>query len=302
VVAEVGEGLSGGDQIEVAVVDLDTAATYASVTQPVVGVGASKLTDSSGNGLDGTVNGTVAAVAGEFGNALSFPGGSSAAMVTLPAGLQVINGATPWTMECWAQRAGTQPANGGNILGDWQSNATLDNICMMLAANNQVGAGVFDSSGNAHWLGLSNSFLDTDALWHHWALSYDGTTVRFFFGGVLVGSWAGTLRAKTSTPFVIGNAYTGADSFNGAIDEVRFSNVARYTAAFTPPSAAFTADANTLALYHSDSIAISANTVAKVATPWTYAPPTPANAGLEIANLTAARGELLSAALEVRYA
>jgi hypothetical protein len=41
-------------------------------------------------------------------------------------------------------------------------------------------------------------------------------------------------------------------SFRGWVDEVRISNVARYASNFTPPSAPFTPDANTVGLYHFD--------------------------------------------------
>ena len=37
---------------------------------------------------------------------------------------------------------------------------------------------------------------------------------------------------------------------HGYIDEVRISNIARYSATFTPPTAAFTSDANTKLLLH----------------------------------------------------
>ncbi|MCX8062029.1 MAG: LamG domain-containing protein [Anaerolineales bacterium] len=41
-------------------------------------------------------------------------------------------------------------------------------------------------------------------------------------------------------------------SFSGWIDEVRISNIVRYTGNFTPPNAPFTPDNNTVGLYHFD--------------------------------------------------
>jgi len=41
-------------------------------------------------------------------------------------------------------------------------------------------------------------------------------------------------------------------AFNGFIDELRLSNVLRYTATFMPPAAEFVVDVNTMALYHFD--------------------------------------------------
>lgn len=60
-----------------------------------------------------------------------------------------------------------------------------------------------------------------------------------------------------SDPFlVIGaekhDAGAAYPSFNGRIDELRLSSTLRYAAAFTRPSAPFTPDAETVALYHFD--------------------------------------------------
>lgn len=45
---------------------------------------------------------------------------------------------------------------------------------------------------------------------------------------------------------------TGSFPITGFLDEIRFSNVARYTANYTPATQAFTTDANTLFLTHCD--------------------------------------------------
>ena len=46
----------------------------------------------------------------------------------------------------------------------------------------------------------------------------------------------------------------------GKLDEVRYSNVVRYTTAFTPSTTAFTPDANTVALYHLEADATDSST------------------------------------------
>ena len=44
----------------------------------------------------------------------------------------------------------------------------------------------------------------------------------------------------------------GPGEYEGWMDEIRISNTARYTGAFTPSTSAFTADSNTLLLMHGD--------------------------------------------------
>lgn len=86
--------------------------------------------------------------------------------------------------------------------------------------------------------------------WHHVAVTYDGATARVFVNGA-PGS-AATIGAITQGPFLRIGGLTGYGFFNGDLDDVRISNVARYSGAFTPPSTAHPADANTRALYRLD--------------------------------------------------
>jgi len=106
-----------------------------------------------------------------------------------------------------------------------------------------------------------------DAQWHHVAVvrSISGE-MKIFVDGVLEGSGTGpvgdvTYRDGRSTswandPFlVVGAEKNDIDnalypSYSGWLDEIRLSNVDRYVAEFSPPSARFVPDANTVALYH----------------------------------------------------
>ena len=92
--------------------------------------------------------------------------------------------------------------------------------------------------------------------WHHLAAVHDGRSASLFVNGALVASVAAAgPRDVRAVPLLIG---ADPDSrgrpgllFHGAIDEVRISTVARYTAAF-PPARFFTPDDATMLLLHLD--------------------------------------------------
>ena len=68
--------------------------------------------------------------------------------------------------------------------------------------------------------------------WSYLALTYDGTTLRLYVNGTLVGSQAKTGAITTSTnQLQIGGDSLYAQYFSGLIDEVRVYNIALSAAA-----------------------------------------------------------------------
>jgi len=91
--------------------------------------------------------------------------------------------------------------------------------------------------------------------WHHLAVTRDSAnTARLFVDGVLKATTLNTPAPTASTgAFSIGDAADAVtEFFPGLLDEIRISNVARYTTTFAPRVTAFATDANTVALYHLD--------------------------------------------------
>ena len=127
-----------------------------------------------------------------------------------------------------------------------------------------------------------------DGNWHHIAVTKSGSTIRVFVDGNIdataTDAPAGSIAynparsLSTRTPnapvfptntwdnepyIVLGAEKHDYDqyvnnlppqylSYSGFLDELRISDIVRYTAAFTPPTAPFTPDANTVGLYHFD--------------------------------------------------
>lgn len=91
--------------------------------------------------------------------------------------------------------------------------------------------------------------------WYHVAVVSTAGSIKMYQDGVqqtvtptLVANFNNTVQ-----PITVGAAYSdGLRSVNGYIDEVRISNIARYTATFTPTTTPFVNDANTLLLMHMD--------------------------------------------------
>lgn len=92
--------------------------------------------------------------------------------------------------------------------------------------------------------------------WYHVVVDRNGTNLRMFVDGVQLGTPTTNAGSITTTVGAhIGSVASGTNSADAWFKEVRFSNVSRYTANFTPPTDAYTSDANTKLLLHGDSAA-----------------------------------------------
>jgi len=106
-------------------------------------------------------------------------------------------------------------------------------------------------SGAAHSDTISSSILDWDS-WNHIAVVRDGNDLEIFVNGTSRVSHTVSGSLVGTGTLVFGRNGTDTSDGEGYFDEIRVSNSARYTSAFTPSTTAFTADANTLLLIHSD--------------------------------------------------
>ncbi len=93
--------------------------------------------------------------------------------------------------------------------------------------------------------------------WQHLAGVYDGTEVRLYIDGKLVGRVeASGVRTRNAFPLVVGGDVDGNgrpnSGMSGVLDEVRLSSSARYAGAEVSPSTRHGEDADTLLLLHFD--------------------------------------------------
>jgi len=196
------------------------------------------------------------------------------------ASLPVNIGAGDFTIEFWLRFAPNQNNSGtctegtdtwiyGNIIFDRDIFGTPDYGDFGISLyGNRIAFGVHNGS-NGYTI-CSNAILNANT-WHHIAVTRATSgEMRIYLNGQLSRQYNGP---SGNISYRVGRSITGNyvnepyiviaaekhdydpstyPSFSGWIDEVRLSNVIRYPANFTPLLAPFTADANTVGLYHFD--------------------------------------------------
>jgi hypothetical protein len=174
--------------------------------------------------------------------------------VASPAGTQWDFGTSSFTIEFWirfnaintlyvpiALRSGS-PINNG----EWW--------CEIEAASNKMYWGFKNQAGTQFYVAFpfGNTAFATGQFYHI-ALVNNAGTAQLYINGTAQGSttaFTGSFGNSTTDLWL--GAGVGGYNLNGWLDEIRISNSARYTAAFTPSTTPFVNDANTLLLVHAD--------------------------------------------------
>lgn len=164
--------------------------------------------DSTGNRTTSGNSGTV--TAGQIDGAIAYNGSQTTVLSSsLPQ-------TTPFTLSAWINIVG---GSFGAILG---STGGSGNIEWRVDSGNTM---TVNSAGVAG-VGTSNTAL-TPSTWEHVAVTYDGSTIRFYLNGVADGS-ASSSQTFSGTANAFG--IWSSDVYNGKLDEFKFSNVIRSAA------------------------------------------------------------------------
>ena len=157
-------------------------------------------------------------------------------------------GTGDWTFELWFK---STDSTGGALLCRWDSATPKKSIELHNISGVAEGLMSTDGSTTADVTGTTN--IDDNA-WHHIAYVRNGNTQTLYIDGVSEGtptSESGVTFAS-DVPVLIGAQNPDSPNWfcTGYIDEVRISDIARYTTGFTPTTTQFVSDANTLLLIH----------------------------------------------------
>jgi len=194
--------------------------------------GSTTFTDSSLNAfaVTATGNAQISTAEAKWGTG-ALRTTRSAGALTLPStALLELSG--DFTIEFWVYAVQDR----GRLVGLGGANAKIEinqNTAAEVGSNaykiyiNNAGVELFDNVA----IGLANQ------AWRHFALTRSGTDLRLFGGGTLYGT---RTHSGTFTVSGVAGKAGGLDYFDGYIDDFRITKgVARYTASFTAPTAAF---------------------------------------------------------------
>ena len=177
--------------------------------------------DSTSNDNDGTQNGGVDQDAsGIVDGADSFDGSDD--YVDVPDDTSLNFGTNDFTVEGWIN---TPSLTNGYSRIVCKQTSTTEGYCFYIRQTD--GALRFNRGGS---YGSPDTPIDVvDGEWHHVAVVLDGSNVYFYVDGVLDGILnLNTNDVSTTTDFAIGGDSGGGDyPFQGSLDEIRLSNIAR---------------------------------------------------------------------------
>jgi hypothetical protein len=142
-------------------------------------------------------------------------------------------------------------SNGNFTIEMWIYPVTASNVPYILdcrstsSASQSVPTIYIDSSRNlVYWVGGNNRIYSNTTLtlntWSFIAIAREGTVSRMYINGVLAGSFTDTYVYIPTAMRIGRRTDDNTQFFNGYIDDLRITKgLARYTANFTPPTAAF---------------------------------------------------------------
>tara|TARA_Y100000114_G_scaffold148539_1_gene161732 strand:- start:1316 stop:4294 length:2979 start_codon:yes stop_codon:yes gene_type:complete len=142
-------------------------------------------------------------------------------------------GSDDFTVECWLYHSRDSQSSQATFL-DFR-NSSSNGFSLTIDANGRLGV---YSAHTGNLISASSSTEMSKDAWHHFAYCRSGTTGKMFVDGTELGSATDNAN-YANTSLRIGARYTGDTQYYvGYIDDILISKKAKYTSAFTAPSAA----------------------------------------------------------------
>lgn len=193
------------------------------------------FTDNSPNALTVTRTGNaiISTTQNKFGGASAYFDGSGD-YLSVPYNSGFAFGTSDFTIEAWVYRGDT--SNYPMVFDGWTTRTTG---CYQFGFQSG-GYPAFWYYPTAAYTSLIGDTAITVNQWNHIAVSRESGTLRLFLNGSLIGSKTATESLGNNVTYYVGAQEGQYNYLNGYIDDLRVTKgVARYTSAFTPPTAAF---------------------------------------------------------------
>lgn len=193
--------------------------------------------------VDGNTN--ISTTQSKFGGASAYFDGTDDRLYSTDSDLK-INDYGSWTVEGWFYYTSGGDSFSHVINNNWYQ--TNKGFTVTINASNDLmfywGTGSSESN-----VTIGSISVNT---WHHFAVTYDGSTMRTFLDGTAGGTGSSFTLDTPDGDTALGANLSAVSGGNyiGYIDEIRVSKTARYTSGFTPSASAFTNDADTVMLLH----------------------------------------------------
>ena len=208
--------------------------------------GSTTFTDSSATPKTVTANGNaqISTAQSMFGGASAlFDGAGDYLSIAYSSALSLISG--DFAVEAWIYLTTLTAGSQAIFDKDGVSGASYPQYTLLITSGGKLSAFLGNGNGvsptGTTYTGTTTVTLNA---WHHVALVKTGSTCKGFLDGAQEWSASAATMYEGSKALLIGYS-AGQPStayFHGYIDELRITKgVARYTAAFTPPTAEFIA-------------------------------------------------------------
>jgi hypothetical protein len=192
-------------------------------------------------------NAQISTAQSKFGGSSAVFDGTGDYLTVTPSTSFYFTSDSSFTVECWLRTTATN--NNAVICATYSLSSPFNGWAFKIESNN---------NRLAFWDGVSWRQFNINTIitntWHHAAVVSNNGSCKMYIDGVeQTTTFTLTNSILNNTNFLhIGSNVGGSNSFTGHLDELRISNTARYTANFTPSTAPFVNDANTLLLLHMD--------------------------------------------------
>jgi hypothetical protein len=196
--------------------------------------GSTTFTDETGKTFTPNGNAQISTAQSKFGGASGYLDGTGDWVYSDHADYNP--GSGDFTMEAWIRPTSTALTNSGIFqLSSTSGGFATTNRGIVMAFNSGGGGMSISYAGVDQFI----SYTFTADTWYHVAVCRSGSSLRYFINGSLVSTKTDSTNYSGLRYLVLGGYYSSTYVMQGYFEEFRFSKCARYTAAFTSPTAAF---------------------------------------------------------------